>query len=138
MLEIIDPYRQSFLFFRWGFWSLLLFVASVWWGCAHAYGNWSDTVLNNVFVYLPNYLTHEFSHRIWCVFGWEWWCYASGNGMETLIPLVLCFVVLQMRGGTVFIAGATLLGSHHAVWGRHLRRRCARHATQANVFGYDE
>jgi len=99
LFDLLDPYRQSFLFFKWGFWSLLLFVAAVWWGCAHAYGNWSDTMLNNLFVYLPNYLTHEFSHRFWCVFGWEWWCYASGNGMETLIPLALCLGALQMRGG---------------------------------------
>lgn len=99
LLEWIDPYRQSFFFFQWNFWSGLLFVAAVWWCCGHIDGGWADTWLNNVFVYLPNYLTHEFSHRIWCIFGWQWWCYASGNGMETLIPLALCFLCLRLRGG---------------------------------------
>ena len=98
-LRWLDPYKQSFLYFKWNFWSLLLFAGAVWWLCANAYGNFADTVLNNMFVYLPNYLTHEFSHRVWCGFRWEWWCYASGNGMETLIPLVLCVVALGHRGG---------------------------------------
>ncbi len=98
-LEWIDPYQQSFLYFKWGFWSLLFFIIAVWWLCANAYGNFADTVLNNMFIYLPNYLTHEFSHRAWCPWGWEWWCYASGNGMETLIPLILCFAALRLRGG---------------------------------------
>lgn len=98
-LKWLDPYRQSFLYFDWGFWSLCIFAAAVWWLCTHAYGNFADTVLNNMFIYLPNYLTHEFSHRAWCPWGWEWWCYASGNFMETLIPLVLCFAALRLRGG---------------------------------------
>jgi len=99
ILNWLDPYKQSFLYFKWNFWSLLFFGAAVWWLCVHAYGNFADTVLNNMFIYLPNYLTHEFSHRAWCPWGWKWWCYASGNGMETLIPLVLCFVALRYRGG---------------------------------------
>ena len=99
LIEKIDPYRQSFLYFDWGFWSVLLCLAAVFWLGAHYDGNLAENMLNNVFVYLPNYLTHEFSHRFWCPFGWEWWCYASGNGMETLIPLILCFVALRVRGG---------------------------------------
>lgn len=99
LLEKLDPYHQSFVYFNWDFWSWLFFIGAVWWLCAHAHGNFADNALNNVFVYLPNYLTHEFSHRFWCPFGWEWWCYASGNGMETLIPLILCFMVLRVRGG---------------------------------------
>ena len=99
LLNWLDPYKQSFLYFKWDFWSVLIFGAAVWWLCGHAYGNFADTVLNNMFIYLPNYLTHEFSHRAWCPLGWEWWCYASGNFVETLIPLLLCFGALRLRGG---------------------------------------
>lgn len=98
-LEWMDPYQQSFLYFKWSAGSAIVLVAAGWWLCGHAYDRWMDMLLNNMFIYLPNYLTHEFSHRIWCVFGWQWWCYASGNGMETLIVAALCLLVLQMRGG---------------------------------------
>ncbi len=98
-LHSIDPYRQSFLYFRWSFWSLLFFAAAVWWSYAHYDGGLIKTLLDNIFVYLPNYLTHEFSHRFWCALRWQWWCYASGNAMETLIPLALCFGALKLSGG---------------------------------------
>ena len=99
IIRWLDPYKQSFFYFRWTFWSFLIFVGLVWWACTQIHSNWLEIVLDNRFVYLPNYLTHEFSHRIWCGFRWEWWCYASGNAMETLIPLVLCVVALGHRGG---------------------------------------
>lgn len=69
------------------------------WGCAHIESPLFKILLDNVFVYLPNYLTHEFSHRFWAVLGWEWWTYASGNGMETLIPLALGLLSLRLKGG---------------------------------------
>lgn len=87
----LDPYRQSFIYFKWGFWSVFILGGLFIWGCAHIESPLFKILLDNVFVYLPNYLTHEFSHRFWAVLGWEWWTYASGNGMETLIPLILCF-----------------------------------------------
>ena len=98
-LRWLDPYKQSFLYFKWDFWTVFFFATAIGWLCVHAYGHWADNALNNVFVYLPNYLTHEFSHRFWCMTRWEWWCYASGNGMETIIPLALCFMALRIRGG---------------------------------------
>ena len=98
-LRWLDPYKQSFLYFQWDFFSLLFFIAVVWWFCIHPNSMLLQGALDNIFIYLPNYFTHEFSHRVWCNFRWEWWCYASGNVMETLIPLTLCVVALGYRGG---------------------------------------
>lgn len=108
LLNFIDPYRQSFLFFRWNFWSVFSFVAAVLFCASHAHG-FVKPFLENIFVYLPNYLIHEFSHRFWCSapfwsgLNWHWICYASGNGAETLIPLFLCFFVLRFAGGRYLI-----------------------------------
>ncbi|MBR3632046.1 MAG: hypothetical protein IKN49_03160 [Elusimicrobiaceae bacterium] len=99
LLSWLDPYKQSFIYFRWDFWSVLICISAVVWGCLHAYQGMVSGWLNNMFVYLPNYLTHEFSHRMWCTLRWEWWCYASGNAMETLIPFFLCIGALRLRGG---------------------------------------
>ena len=99
LLRKIDPYRQSCLYFKWTFNSVVLVAVLIGFLWRHIDGKWADIVFNNSFIYLPNYLVHEFSHRIWCMFGWEWWCYASGNGMETLVPLAACFGVLHIRGG---------------------------------------
>lgn len=99
LLRAWDPYRQSFLYFRWGFWGLLFCAAGAWFLYGQAHGVLGKLLFDNIFVYLPNYLTHEFSHRFWCTFGWEWWCYASGNCMETLVVLLLCFGALRLSGG---------------------------------------
>ena len=101
-LRWLDPYKQSCFYFKWTFWSVFFFVLTVFLLCVYAHGKFADTVLNNIFVYLPNYLTHEFSHRFWGALRWEWWTYASGNGMETLIPLTLCIGALRLRGGRFF------------------------------------
>ena len=117
ILNTLDPYRQSFLYFKWGFWSLLLVVGAVWWGFTHAQGPLIKALLDNIFIYLPNYLTHEFSHRFWCALGWQWWCYASGNAVETFVPLVLCILALRLRGGRYLLPiltywlGTTLYGA---------------------------
>ncbi|MBQ7907919.1 MAG: hypothetical protein IJ311_00215 [Elusimicrobiaceae bacterium] len=117
ILHSLDPHCQSFLYFKWGFWSLLFCVGAVAWLFFHAQGSLTKGLLDNIFVYLPNYLTHEFSHRLWCSLRWQWWCYASGNGMETLIPLFLCFWALRLRGGRYLLPvltywlGTTLYGA---------------------------
>lgn len=98
-LFLLDPYRQSFLFFHWNFYFLLTFAAAVIWLTLHMRGAFVSAILDNIFIYFPNYLIHEFSHRFWCMFGEYWWCYASGNGMETLVPLALCVWALHLRGG---------------------------------------
>ena len=117
LLHKIDPYQQSFLYFKWGFWTLLICLAALVYGCMHAQEVFIKGALDNIFVYLPNYLTHEFSHRFWCALGWQWWCYASGNTMETLIVLALCLGSLRLRGGRYLLPiltywlGTTLYGA---------------------------
>ena len=98
-MKSLDPYRQSFLYFKWNFWSVLIFTGLLLWGCTHLETPLMKALLDNIFVYLPNYLTHEFSHRFWSVLRWQWWTYASGNAMETLIPLILCVLSLRLAGG---------------------------------------
>lgn len=99
LLFRLDPYRQSFLFFTWGFWSLLLCGICIVWVALHPQHGFVKAALDNIFVYLPNYLVHEFSHRFWCTLGLKWWCYASGNVIETLVPLALCIASLRLKGG---------------------------------------
>ena len=117
LAEAIDPYRQSFIYFQWNFWSMLCLAAAVCWLFVHAQGAFVKGALDNVFVYLPNYLIHEFSHRFWCALPWQWWCYASGNGMETLVPLALCLGALRLQGGRyllpvlIYWLGTTLYGA---------------------------
>ena len=116
-LHNIDPYRQSFLYFKWSFLNLLVCVGVMVWLCVNAQGALVQGALDNVFVYLPNYLIHEFSHRFWGNLGWQWWSYASGNAIETLIPMGLCFYALRLRGGRYFLPfltywlGTTLYGA---------------------------
>lgn len=95
----LDPYRQSFLFFKWGFWSIFVCGGLMVWLGLHPQSGFVKAALDNMFVYLPNYLVHEFSHRFWCSLRWEWVCYASGNAMETLLPLALCLAALRLKGG---------------------------------------
>lgn len=99
LLNRVDPYRQSFIFFRYGFYSVLLLCAAVvavfmWRADGIVHG-----LLQNIFVYLPNYLIHEFSHRFWCTLRWEWWCYACGSAVEIGAPLFAYSFCLQLRGG---------------------------------------
>lgn len=117
LLHSIDPYRQSFLYFKWSFTNTLLVLAVFGWLAFHWDGLMVQALLDNMFVYLPNYLTHEFSHRFWCSVSPQWWCYASGNGVETLVPLILCFYALRLRGGRYLLPiltywlGTTLYGA---------------------------
>lgn len=114
--RMLDPYRQSFLSFRWTPGRLLcvtLAVAAVYFarqsGLIHA-------LLQNIFVYLPNYLTHEFAHRlvggalsksmIGCTADFRtcypvsaWLTTIAGNGVETLVPLAGIFAALRLQGG---------------------------------------
>ena len=73
LAEAIDPYRQSFIYFQWSFWSMLCFASVVCWLFANAQGAFVKAALDNIFVYLPNYLIHEFSHRFWCLL--RYWSY---------------------------------------------------------------
>ncbi len=110
-LNWLDPYRQGPLYFKWGFFGLLFVGLACWWGCTHWDGAFIKATLDNMFVYLPNYLTHEMAgHNLVGMIGWricysacrglgEWWIAAMGNGVETLIPLGLLVFSLRLNGG---------------------------------------
>ncbi len=108
----VDVYRQSPLFFKWNVPSVLAVLAA----SALAVHYWDSAfmsaVLDNIFVYFPNYLTHEvLGHnlvgnvlfRICYALqhpGWgEWLATLAGNGVETLVPFVLILCLLQLDGG---------------------------------------
>lgn len=123
LLNWLDPYQQSFLYFKWDFVNVTLCLVAVVWLCFHIEPGFSATyagvdditsvlfLFDNVFVYLPNFLMHEMlGHNVAGKIGFLlchtvcpnvglWWLYVSGNGIETLVPLLLYLVVLRYRGG---------------------------------------
>ena len=114
--QFVDPYRQGPWFFKWGFWGILFTITFSWYVCAHAKG-FGDILMDNVFIYFPNYLTHEMlGHNMIGQLGWricyqtcpavgEWWVAAMGNGVETLLPLSLLLGALRLSGGRWLLPG---------------------------------
>lgn len=111
ILDRIDPYRQSFLYFKWGFWSLLFCVVAVVWLWQSKEGSFVSGLLSNRFVYLPNYLIHEMlGHNFIGNIGWrlcygfsqglgQWWMALMGDGTELLVTGGICLGLLQLQGG---------------------------------------
>ena len=119
----LDPHHQGPWFFKWGFWSVLVVVGACCWLFAHAEYQIAPVLLNqaeptlvyklmnNIFAYGVNYITHEMiGHNFvghmgyWlcynsCRLVGRWWSAAMGNGMETLIPLGLLLASLRISGG---------------------------------------
>lgn len=111
ILSFLDPYRQSFFCFRWGLFSLFI----VFGGAIVLTWAWRSSLvhalLDNVFVYLPNYLTHEMLghnlvggifYRVFYNSYREvgmWLSTLAGNGMETLLPFALVLGALRLKGG---------------------------------------
>jgi len=109
--DYLDPHRQSFIFFQWGvLGACLVLLGSVVLTYAWRSGI-VHTLLDNVFVYLPNYLTHEMLghnlvggifYRIFYssnqALG-RWISAFAGNGVETLLPFCLTFAALRLQGG---------------------------------------
>ena len=110
-LKWLDPYKQSFLFFKWGWGGIvgvlfLAFLMTINWKSALMYD-----CFNNVFVYFPNYLTHEMlGHNLvgkicYALFAstlpqlGRWLHILAGNGVETLLPLLLLIGLLRIEGG---------------------------------------
>jgi len=126
-VDFLDPGRRSFLFFKYKTSHVIILAALVLFvyafhvtrvvylgdtskGFVHA-------LLDNPVVYLPNYLTHEFGHRltggvVHLVLPWPESCSAddgmclarwletlAGNGVETFVPLVLLLLALRIKGG---------------------------------------
>ena len=119
LFDKIDPHHQSFIYFKWDFWNILICVVAIIWlytKAQHAIGttNYGENVpflLSNSFSYLPNYLIHEMlGHNMVGNIGWricytscpafgQWWAAAMGNGVETLVPLLALVGVWQLKGG---------------------------------------
>ena len=111
-----DPHRQSFLFFRWTLWAILCVLGASLWLTLHWKGQIASLLLDNIFVYLPNYLTHEIlghnviggiCYRLFYNFSpqvGQWLATLAGNGIETLLPLLILLYMLRLEGGRWAIA----------------------------------
>ena len=108
----VDIHKQSFFFFKWNMGGVLLVLIAAVWLTWHWQHEWVSTMLNNIFVYFPNYLTHEMlGHNlvgnILFRFGYalhhpqwgQWLATLAGNGIETLVPFVILLCLLQLKGG---------------------------------------
>lgn len=110
LINFVDPYGQSPLNYKYNFLLCLILIGLIGLFC-YVYippemiegGKYPKyTLLINSFTYLPNYLVHEFSHRFFYVFGFEWWTWACGSGVEILLPCIIYIFSLQLRGGILF------------------------------------
>lgn len=115
-----DPYRQSFLYFGWKFWSILIVALACVWLTVNWQSHFVRTLMENVFVYLPNYLTHEMAGHnfigkvlLYILYGINptWAAHdlgmaltviIAGNAVETLVPLCLYLGSLRLQGGRYF------------------------------------
>jgi hypothetical protein len=114
IVDFFDPYRQSFLFIRLNIVSaalLIVLISLLSWhyvNPAVVNGHYSSNLFYNIFTQFPQYLIHEFGHRFWSGFRWNWFTTVMGNGSEILLPLLLYFVLLRFRGGGYFLSFAML------------------------------
>lgn len=117
--DIIDPHHQSPVFFKWTTTSVFIVVVACLLGYVGRFCALMKTMLDNIFVYFPNYLTHEmlghnFTFGVLNLFHFGTQCtdtYAkcfpisnwigtlAGNGVESLLPIVLMIVSLRLQGG---------------------------------------
>ncbi len=108
----IDLHKQSFLFFKWNAFSVLAVIGASLFIAMHWKDAWVSTILNNIFVYFPNYLTHEIlghnmvgnvlfrlCYALHYQQAGEWLATLAGNGVETLVPFVILLLLLQTQGG---------------------------------------
>ena len=111
LLLRLDPHRQSCFFFKNSpvTWVVMLALAA--WLTYHWKSDFADTLLNNIVVYGPNYLTHEIlgHNLVGNIFFralytsapdlGNWIATLAGNGVETLIPLGILLYLLRLEGG---------------------------------------
>lgn len=120
VVNFFDPYHQSFLCFHWNFWTVFIVIFLCAWMTEVWNSGWMRTLMENVFVYFPNYLTHEMAghnfigRTLWyMLYGINpaWAKHAlgqaltviiAGNAVETLIPLGLYLGSLRLQGGRYF------------------------------------
>lgn len=116
LINWLDPYKQSFLFFKWNILTLLLVLIAAGWMTLHWKAPVVDTLLNNIFVYFPNYLTHEvLGHNLVGQFLYgvcysthpelgAWLATLCGNAVETFVPFFLLLTWLSIDGGRWLVA----------------------------------
>ena len=129
LLHWFDPYEQSFLFFRCGIVGFIIILAISFWLTLNWKNFLPEIIMDNIFVYLPNYLTHEMLghnlvgivlYRIGTIFSpacGEWFMFFSGNATETFLPLFIFLLLLNIEGGrwaippVLYWLGTTLYGA---------------------------
>lgn len=120
----LDPHRQSFLFFKWNFWRVLCALAAVWCVFQWQGEGFIKALQDNIFIYFPNYLIHEFAHNLVgritfmgaymfsgscagaareCYPVASWLTTLAGNGVETLVPTLCILFFLQLQGGRLVL-----------------------------------
>ena len=111
----LDPYKQSPFFFRPGIIGILLIVlaagALAWYYSSPQLqpgGYMPRSFFTNPFTGLPNFLFHEFGHRLACGFSGRWFCVFSGTFFELGAPLAAYFGLLRLNGGRYFLPLITL------------------------------
>jgi hypothetical protein len=109
-IGFFDPYKQSFLFFRYKLISVLLILLATFVLSLHYCnpqllpgGYPVQNILTNPFTGLPNYLIHETAHNVMRYFGFEWWTIFSGSFIEAFVPFILCCLLLRPNGGRYFL-----------------------------------
>ncbi|MDD7579198.1 MAG: hypothetical protein PUK24_06620 [Elusimicrobia bacterium] len=124
IISRLDPHRQSFLFFKWNFWRILCVLTAVWCVFQWQGEGFIKTLQDNIFIYFPNYLIHEFAHNIVgrisfmgaymfsgscetaareCYPIASWITTLAGNGAETLVPTLGILFFLQLQGGRLVL-----------------------------------
>ena len=135
IVNFFDPYHQSFLYFNWNFFTILIVFFLCAWMTENWDSNWVRTCMNNIFVYFPNYLTHEmlghnFVGRVlwymlysinnaWAMspIGQGLTVIIAGNAVESALPLGIYLGMLRLQGGRYFAPiflywlGTTLYGA---------------------------
>ncbi|ACC98360.1 hypothetical protein Emin_0805 [Elusimicrobium minutum Pei191] len=113
---MFDPYKQSFLFFKYTWLTVVFICAAVWLVYVFRDSGFINGVLYNPIVYLPNFLIHEFSHRfagpVMMILGAQYGdamnfqavlVIIAGNAGETLVPVFLFFCALRLKGGRMLM-----------------------------------
>ena len=135
ILRFFDPYQQSFLYFKWSLLTVVIVLFLCVWMTDHWQSGWMRTLMNNLFVYFPNYLTHEMAGHnfigriLWRILysineawgmhplGQALTVIIAGNAVETLVPLGLYWGALRLQGGRyiapilLYWLGTTLYGA---------------------------
>lgn len=98
--SFIDASRQSPLAFKWTWVSLLGVVFASWLLFLWRDVWFLEVFFDNVFVYFPIYLVHEFSHRIaWGLTHSQTISLWAGPMTEALLPAVLLWLCWRIPGG---------------------------------------